>query len=326
MEQFNLDKWLKDKSRKVVTRDGKPVRIVCWDAKVDERQKEYHIIALVDSAHGEDCSYFNEQGAEFFKREYLYLFFADKEENLSENEKIRKAILKMITDMDGGYPFEKYGIIKKDAIAWLEKQGEQEHVESEQTCYHNDGLYYAIDILEKTLGKVEGYQSDDGMIEHQKAIETVNALYHKKPAVWSEEDEYQINTILHGLDLKRELYKKEGNKVEEERYSTQYNWLKSIKEKIQPNKEWSGEDERIINDAIWLIEHYATDGHKKLLREQTIDKLKSLKPQNRWKPTEKQMEALKFFIDYHQREANAATEGWEQYKNLKELYNGLQKL
>lgn len=33
MEQFNLDIWLQDRSRKIVTRDGRPVRIVCWDAK-----------------------------------------------------------------------------------------------------------------------------------------------------------------------------------------------------------------------------------------------------------------------------------------------------
>ena len=41
MEQFNLDKWLQNKSRKIVTRDGRPVRIVCWDCK-----NEQPIIAL----------------------------------------------------------------------------------------------------------------------------------------------------------------------------------------------------------------------------------------------------------------------------------------
>lgn len=61
---------------------------------------------------------------------------------------------------------------------------------------------------------------------------TDNALYHKKLVEWSEEDEYQINTILHGLDLKREIYRKEGNQVEEERYNTQYNWLKSLKSRF----------------------------------------------------------------------------------------------
>lgn len=34
MKQFNLDTWLQDKSRKVVTRDGKPIRIVCIDSPI----------------------------------------------------------------------------------------------------------------------------------------------------------------------------------------------------------------------------------------------------------------------------------------------------
>lgn len=42
MQQFNLDTWLQDKSRKVVTRDGRSVRIICWDAKNSKP-----IIALV---------------------------------------------------------------------------------------------------------------------------------------------------------------------------------------------------------------------------------------------------------------------------------------
>ena len=43
----------------------------------------------------------------------------------SEDERIRKGIVKMIYDIAGGFPFEKHGIIKKEALAWLEKQGEQ---------------------------------------------------------------------------------------------------------------------------------------------------------------------------------------------------------
>ena len=42
-----------------------------------------------------------------------------------EDERIRKAIVKIISDIDGGFPFEKHGIIKKKALAWLKKQGEK---------------------------------------------------------------------------------------------------------------------------------------------------------------------------------------------------------
>lgn len=44
MEQFSLEKYLANPSRKVVTRVGRPVRILCTDRKGD-----YSIIALVEN-------------------------------------------------------------------------------------------------------------------------------------------------------------------------------------------------------------------------------------------------------------------------------------
>lgn len=41
--RFNLDKWLEDKSLKVVTRDGRKARIVCTD-----RIGEYPVVALIE--------------------------------------------------------------------------------------------------------------------------------------------------------------------------------------------------------------------------------------------------------------------------------------
>ena len=43
MKPFNLDEYLKNPSRKVVTRDGDNVRIICTDARGD-----YPVIALVE--------------------------------------------------------------------------------------------------------------------------------------------------------------------------------------------------------------------------------------------------------------------------------------
>lgn len=47
MKPFNLNEYLSDTSRKVVTRDGRSVRIICTDAKQD-----YSIVALL--THCED--------------------------------------------------------------------------------------------------------------------------------------------------------------------------------------------------------------------------------------------------------------------------------
>ena len=45
MEQFNLEKYLKNPSRKVITRNGRNVRIICTDKK----GYEYPIVALIEN-------------------------------------------------------------------------------------------------------------------------------------------------------------------------------------------------------------------------------------------------------------------------------------
>lgn len=44
MEQFSLGKYLADPARKVVTRDGRPVRIICTDMK---NETEHPIVGLI---------------------------------------------------------------------------------------------------------------------------------------------------------------------------------------------------------------------------------------------------------------------------------------
>ena len=47
MKEFNLDEYLKDPSKKIVTRNGKNVRIICINAKGN-----FPIIALVETHNG----------------------------------------------------------------------------------------------------------------------------------------------------------------------------------------------------------------------------------------------------------------------------------
>lgn len=42
MKQFSLSEYLKNPSRKVVTRDGRPARVICTDAKGD-----YPVVGLI---------------------------------------------------------------------------------------------------------------------------------------------------------------------------------------------------------------------------------------------------------------------------------------
>ena len=74
MKKFNLEEYLKNPSQKVVTRDGRAVRIICTDAKGEEP-----IIALVyNNIRDEENVYtYNREGI-FYKDNdsCLDLFFA----------------------------------------------------------------------------------------------------------------------------------------------------------------------------------------------------------------------------------------------------------
>ena len=74
MKEFNLTEYLKDSSQKVVTRDGRAVRIICTDYKSD-----YPIIGLVTIEENKELAYnFQKNGEYYFTDEEssLDLFFA----------------------------------------------------------------------------------------------------------------------------------------------------------------------------------------------------------------------------------------------------------
>ena len=74
MKQFSLEEYLNNPSQKVVTRDGRAVRIICTDYKSD-----YPIIGLVTIDENKELAYnFQRNGEYYFSEEKssLDLFFA----------------------------------------------------------------------------------------------------------------------------------------------------------------------------------------------------------------------------------------------------------
>lgn len=74
MKEFNLEEFKKNPSQKVVTRDGREVRIICTDAKGDEP-----IIALVYNNISEEKNVYTYNRDGYFykdKDSCLDLFFA----------------------------------------------------------------------------------------------------------------------------------------------------------------------------------------------------------------------------------------------------------
>ena len=75
MEQFSLEKYLANPSRKVVTRDGRNARIICTDRK----DLDFPIIALIEniSGKGEKAYSYTKEGWNYdYCSDNLELFFA----------------------------------------------------------------------------------------------------------------------------------------------------------------------------------------------------------------------------------------------------------
>ena len=114
----------------------------------------------------------------------------------SEDEKIREELIDRFKSLKPNFSW--YEIPIDDILSWLEKQKEQKPVEIVNgEDYGVDGLYTALDILKKTLGHVQGYQTDDGMLEHKAAITSVKKLYEQKSVEWSEEDNKNLGCPYH---------------------------------------------------------------------------------------------------------------------------------
>ena len=59
MEQFSLEKYLANPSRKVVTRDGRRARVICTDMK----STPYSVVALIENGSGyEQVTTFSKNG------------------------------------------------------------------------------------------------------------------------------------------------------------------------------------------------------------------------------------------------------------------------
>ena len=275
----------------------------------------------------EECGEGTSFAYEGFRNTLIHIFPELKE---SEDERIRKELICYFEK----YPSIVIGPFNtKECIAWLEKQStpqvrtglewvntiddacdkrySEEYAHGEY-CHEQSfkwGFQEGVDWLEKQKGterEIEGNYLCNG---EQKPVElekeeksrlmkkcvhrayqqgydtgffmATTELEHKQE--WSEEDEsMRIKCI--GIF---ETYCAEDA-------SRLITWLKSIKDRVQPEQEWSEEDEERQEETIELLETLID--HPKFRNYATtrcVDWLKSLRPQKQWKPSEEQIKAVK---------------------------------
>ena len=132
-------------------------------------------------------------------------------------------------------------------------------------------------------------------LKHSEDTEAINWLKRRVTSQpqpkqeWSEEDKQMLLTIVNAF--------RNGT------VSTigQEQWLKSLPERfnLQPKQEWTEEDEKFYKTALWHIGYSVSNGKSAYEPCDTTDwlkgvkeRLKALRPQPQWKPSEEQMAAL----------------------------------
>lgn len=137
----------------------------------------------------------------------------------------------------------------------------------------------------------------------------------EKPTEWSEEDEKIYQSIMDDTVQENQLDNR------------QINWLKSFKERVltQPKQEWSEEDENRFSNLIFLVKSSGENEATKKGFIGFINRLKSLRPQPTWKPSDEQMKALNFVVNLMASSASPKYSGY-YYNVFKNLRKQLKKL
>lgn len=181
-----------------------------------------------------------------------------------------------------------------------------------------DGEMKALDsIIDDYELAAKSFCGHDGKIMFLKAIR--DGEYGLSKQEWSEEDKVMLNNIIWGVHMKS--IKPLDEMDDRSKYERYEDFLKALPERfnLQPRTEWSEEDENRFRNLIYLVEDSNEGKGTKEGFVKFINRLKSLRPNPHWKPSEYQMKALKDVID-------RALLTCRQQVPLESLYNELNKL
>jgi hypothetical protein len=208
-----------------------------------------------------------ERARQFFKKPYLedsagivgYIFPELAE---SKDERIRKRLVEYFEGYYDGFATDRNhvnvhweGLEVKEVLAWLEKQGKTSPILSNSS----------------NIGKVEQKPAEDRYMEGY--LNGINdASKTLKSAGWSEEDKIRLDRICKTLWKNRK-----GDTDEIFQQEQDVDWLKSLKDRVQPQSQptWSEEDEEMFDYALDMIEWYSGKNENRV--RLVSDWLKSLK-------------------------------------------------
>lgn len=250
---------------------------------MDYKEKYNTIIERARTVYNRAC---NDAGKDLIE----YLFDGVEEIKDSEDERIRKEIVKFIKDNTLTYT-QSGCEIQKRWIDYLENQKEQKPTEWSEEDSRRIGALSSI-IFDYAFHKDALDENNDLTGEYAELddwLETLPERFNLQPKQeWCEDDETRLKVIKEELERFIMLHQ----------YGTplsvdDIDWLKSLPERfnLQPKQEWSEEELRIIGDAACALISFSNMVETKEEEEELCElasKLQDLHPQSRWTPIDGQ--------------------------------------
>ena len=173
----------------------------------------------------------------------------------SDDERIRKELKKVLDECLNARPqiVEEKQYIR--LITWLENQGEQNLAEWPEDWSEEDENRFK-NLIELVEQSNEGKGTKDGFVKFRNRLKSLKLQNTLKPSAWSEEDE----EIIKRIDFW--LYSRLYSQCKGREYKEIHNWLKSLKDRVQPQPKWSKEDENNILFLTSIIEECFKDKEK----------------------------------------------------------------
>ena len=238
----------------------------------------------------------------------------------SEDEKVREELIKHLKEGAEGYEPAGDSSDYQRWLAWLRKQGEPKPEENKGNIGGISANWSVEDMSKaqricKYLNEAKKYYAD--ITEVRECIEWLKSLQDRvqpQPKQWwRAEEEAVLDALIRRLKGE-DIYVSPHLAVE---------CLESLKGRVLPKQEWSEDDEQHIDSLLKRLDALCRNKFERtrFAISEDRDWLKSLRPQNRWKPSDEQVSLLQAIINEPN---NAASESCQIV--LKDILEQLKKL
>ena len=170
----------------------------------------------------------------------------------------------------------------------------------------------------KSIGPLDEMDDRSKYKKYENFLKSLPERFNLQPKQeWSAEDERMLSRCIKSIESSKNFAETQTFKEAKDK---EKEWLILLPERfnLQQKQEWSDEDEKMLwGFTAWIPEEELAKHN--ITRNSILEKLKSIRPQPHWKPSEEQMKFLKRIVNGYDITCRGQVELESLYKDLKKL-------